>query len=360
MASRYETSPEPGRCGEETPAEIVRRAACAPHDNAGPLSVEHGFLPARPPRTRLPASHRPWDDVAAELPALHARLALRDRIETLPTPVRGHPPRRRADQGGDRARHPGSRPPPRRTPPRRDDPAVPPAAVARGLRPARPGGAAPLLRRPRGDELASRGGRGHRPGPGGEHPPSDPDRGGARGGGLLPGPARDARPGHPVGGRLAPRQRRDRRGRRARARGLPGGDGGDRARRHRARPAEDQPLGRDRASTSIRSSGPRRSHRSRCPSPPAASDRVAPPHPCSTFSTRSSGAPTTRPRWVRRPSGSAGPSRRIGGSSSRPCSGRRRPRVHLRRAASGADPGLAALRAGYAGDGGLSSGITSR
>lgn len=68
----------------ETPAEIVRRAACAPHDNAGPLSVEHGFLPARPPRTRLPDSHRPWDDVAAELPALHARLALRDRIETLP------------------------------------------------------------------------------------------------------------------------------------------------------------------------------------------------------------------------------------------------------------------------------------
>lgn len=63
-------------------AERVNRAL--EHENHGPLSLAHGFLPARPPALVLPDSHRLWDEVATELPELYARLRLRSRLEGLP------------------------------------------------------------------------------------------------------------------------------------------------------------------------------------------------------------------------------------------------------------------------------------
>jgi sulfite reductase (NADPH) flavoprotein alpha-component len=53
-------------------------------ENAGFLSVEHGFMPSAPPLTRLSSEFLAWDQLAAELPALHASLQLRRRVEQLP------------------------------------------------------------------------------------------------------------------------------------------------------------------------------------------------------------------------------------------------------------------------------------
>ncbi len=47
------------------------------HENRGSLSTAFGFVPAQPPRTRLPESHRAWDDLAAQLPQLHTDMAVR-------------------------------------------------------------------------------------------------------------------------------------------------------------------------------------------------------------------------------------------------------------------------------------------
>ncbi|WP_410536346.1 hypothetical protein [Streptomyces sp. KL2] len=69
-------------------SETIRRSEQANrklgHENLGPLSFEHGFIPAEPPVSEFPASHRLWDEVAAELPDLYAALALRLRLEALP------------------------------------------------------------------------------------------------------------------------------------------------------------------------------------------------------------------------------------------------------------------------------------
>ncbi len=54
------------------------------HENLGFLSAENGLMPRSQPRQALPGSHRAWDDVAAELPDLYRRLAVRTRVDTLP------------------------------------------------------------------------------------------------------------------------------------------------------------------------------------------------------------------------------------------------------------------------------------
>jgi hypothetical protein len=71
------------------PSRLVRDRAASEnlrvgHENVGFLSVAHGLMPIAEPRLRLPASHRAWDDLAAELPELHRRLAVRRALDTLP------------------------------------------------------------------------------------------------------------------------------------------------------------------------------------------------------------------------------------------------------------------------------------
>ena len=61
-----------------------RRNALAGHENGGPLSARHGFLP--PPRAAvtLPASHAAWDELASALPELHRSLRLRAAMDRMP------------------------------------------------------------------------------------------------------------------------------------------------------------------------------------------------------------------------------------------------------------------------------------
>jgi sulfite reductase (NADPH) flavoprotein alpha-component len=61
-----------------------RASAAAGHENLGFLSESHGFLPREPPRVRLPASHRAWDELAARLPELWGSTSARSAIAELP------------------------------------------------------------------------------------------------------------------------------------------------------------------------------------------------------------------------------------------------------------------------------------
>ncbi|HTU62615.1 MAG TPA: hypothetical protein VMF89_29340, partial [Polyangiales bacterium] len=54
------------------------------HENAGFLSAARGFVPLMAPRLRLSDRFAAWDELAANLPALHASLELRARVERLP------------------------------------------------------------------------------------------------------------------------------------------------------------------------------------------------------------------------------------------------------------------------------------
>ncbi len=54
------------------------------HENLGPLSAIHGFLPPPGRAPRLPASHVDWDERAAALPHLHRSLTLRRALEDMP------------------------------------------------------------------------------------------------------------------------------------------------------------------------------------------------------------------------------------------------------------------------------------
>lgn len=54
------------------------------HENLGFLSHAHGFMPVALPATELPKSHAAWDQIAAELPALHRSLGLRRAIDAMP------------------------------------------------------------------------------------------------------------------------------------------------------------------------------------------------------------------------------------------------------------------------------------
>ncbi len=54
------------------------------HELAGFLSEAAGFLPRSEPLQCFPASHRVWDDVAAALPELFQRAALREKVDAMP------------------------------------------------------------------------------------------------------------------------------------------------------------------------------------------------------------------------------------------------------------------------------------
>lgn len=55
------------------------------HENLGFLSETHGFMPAVRPLLSMPESHRVWDDIAHDLPALYRSQSLRQRLEEMPT-----------------------------------------------------------------------------------------------------------------------------------------------------------------------------------------------------------------------------------------------------------------------------------
>src|SRR5437763_6702458 len=54
------------------------------HDNLGSLSYSHGFLSRQEPLTQLPASHKAWDDVAADIPHLFRTYAVRKGLDDIP------------------------------------------------------------------------------------------------------------------------------------------------------------------------------------------------------------------------------------------------------------------------------------
>jgi sulfite reductase (NADPH) flavoprotein alpha-component len=54
------------------------------HEIDGFLSTAYGFLPAEPPLLALPPSHRVWDDLVDQLPALYRTLTLRQVFDQLP------------------------------------------------------------------------------------------------------------------------------------------------------------------------------------------------------------------------------------------------------------------------------------
>jgi sulfite reductase (NADPH) flavoprotein alpha-component len=64
--------------------DFERKNTRVGHENAGFLSASHGFMPRAPPLTSLHSDFRTWDQLAAELPALHSSLELRRRVEQLP------------------------------------------------------------------------------------------------------------------------------------------------------------------------------------------------------------------------------------------------------------------------------------
>lgn len=64
--------------------EAERRTAEAGHENDGFLSWSRGFIPKNAPLLRLAPELAAWDQLAAELPALHRDLSLRRRVEQLP------------------------------------------------------------------------------------------------------------------------------------------------------------------------------------------------------------------------------------------------------------------------------------
>jgi cytochrome b involved in lipid metabolism len=63
---------------------IERHNARVGHENIGFLSGARGFVPLMAPRLRMSDGFTAWDELAAELPALHENLTLRSRIERLP------------------------------------------------------------------------------------------------------------------------------------------------------------------------------------------------------------------------------------------------------------------------------------
>lgn len=63
---------------------LTERQARVGHSEEGFVSLSHGFLPVDPPLRALPPSHRAWDDIAAELPALYRMAGVRRAVEALP------------------------------------------------------------------------------------------------------------------------------------------------------------------------------------------------------------------------------------------------------------------------------------
>ena len=64
--------------------EAVRTNARLGHENLGFLSEKHGLAPSRLPILAMPESHRAWDQIVDEYPALWRELRLRSTIDALP------------------------------------------------------------------------------------------------------------------------------------------------------------------------------------------------------------------------------------------------------------------------------------
>jgi len=54
------------------------------HENLGSLSYSHGFLPTQEPMKHLPPSHKAWDEIAAAIPDLFRKFAVRQTILDMP------------------------------------------------------------------------------------------------------------------------------------------------------------------------------------------------------------------------------------------------------------------------------------
>ena len=63
---------------------VERERAETGNENRGFLSIAQGFLPTERPRLALPESHRAWDDLARELPALWRAVSVREAVEAMP------------------------------------------------------------------------------------------------------------------------------------------------------------------------------------------------------------------------------------------------------------------------------------
>ena len=64
----------------ESAAETNRRLG---HENFGFLSESHGVMPISPPRLRMSAAHREWDELAAQLPMLFRTMEVRRALEEM-------------------------------------------------------------------------------------------------------------------------------------------------------------------------------------------------------------------------------------------------------------------------------------
>jgi len=75
----------PAESARQVVEEAERAEAARPfgHDRDGHLSRRHGFLPAAAPLPALPPSHRAWDELAADLPALCRRKAVTRAVAAL-------------------------------------------------------------------------------------------------------------------------------------------------------------------------------------------------------------------------------------------------------------------------------------
>ncbi|HEX5473726.1 MAG TPA: cytochrome b5 domain-containing protein [Vicinamibacterales bacterium] len=81
MELRDTTEPAPARRVLDAAERANQHSG---HENLGFLSSAAGFLPLQAPLQELPASHRAWDDIAADLPRLYRMQALRDAFDELP------------------------------------------------------------------------------------------------------------------------------------------------------------------------------------------------------------------------------------------------------------------------------------
>lgn len=81
MSMSVDAAPAPA---ELALLSVERHNARVGHENAGFLSAARGFVPLTAPLPRLSQRFAAWDELAAELPALHASLELRARVERLP------------------------------------------------------------------------------------------------------------------------------------------------------------------------------------------------------------------------------------------------------------------------------------
>ena len=72
-------------------SDAMESNAANGHENLGFLSETHGFMPIARPLLSMPTSHRVWDDIAQDLPALYRSQSLRRRLEEMPKLKPGAP-----------------------------------------------------------------------------------------------------------------------------------------------------------------------------------------------------------------------------------------------------------------------------